>query len=98
MCYTSLKHKQVKTKKPHLCFSCLKRFPENTVMINWAGITDGDFNSGYTCLTCEEIIALSANDRHRSDGVVEFGYVSEMTSKEITPEMVLENLKTKENE
>jgi hypothetical protein len=67
-------------------------------MINWAGITDGDFNSGYTCLTCEEIIDLSANDRHRSDGVVEFGYVSEMTSKEITPEMVLETLKIKENE
>lgn len=67
-------------------------------MINWAGITDGDFNSAYTCLTCEEIIALNAKNEHRSDGVVEFGYVSEMTSKKITPEMVLETLKTKKNE
>ena len=98
MCYTSLKYKQVKTKKPHLCFSCLKRFPENTIMVSWAGMYMGDFNSGYTCLTCEEIIALSVKNGYQQDGVVEFGYVNEMTSKEITPEMVLETLKTKENE
>jgi hypothetical protein len=67
-------------------------------MVYWAGITDGDFNSGYTCLTCEEIIAINAKNGELIDGVVEFGYVSEMTSKEITPEMVLETLKTKQNE
>jgi hypothetical protein len=98
MSYTSLKHKQVKTKKPHLCFSCLKRFPENTVMVNWAGITDGDFNSGYTCLTCEEIIEIYAKNSQLYEGKVEFGFVNEMTSKEITPEIVLETLKIKENE
>lgn len=98
MSYTSLKYKQVKTKKPHLCFSCLKRFPVNTVMINWAGITNGDFNSGYTCLTCEEIIDISAKSGEFREGVVEFGYVNEMTSKETTPEMVLEQLKAIPNE
>lgn len=98
MSYTVLKHKQVRTKKPHLCFSCLKRFPENTIMINWAGIYLGDFNSGYTCFTCEEIIAISAKNNQLNEGVVGFGFVNEMTSKEITPEMVLETLKTKEND
>ena len=67
-------------------------------MINWAGIYLGDFNSGYTCLTCEEIIAISEKNNQLNEGVVEFGFVNEMTSKEITPEMVLETLKTKENE
>jgi len=94
MCYTSLKHKRVKTKKEHLCFSCLKKFPENTVMVNWAGIYMGDFNSGYTCLTCQEIIVLSVQNGRINNDVVEFGYVNEMTSKNVTPEMVLENLKT----
>jgi hypothetical protein len=98
MCYTSLKHKRVKTKKSHLCFSCLKKFPQNTVMVNWAGIYMGDFNSGYTCLTCEEIIVISAKNSRLDGGAVEFGFVNEMTSKEITPEMILENLKTKDNE
>jgi hypothetical protein len=73
-------------------------FPENTVMVNWAGIYMGDFNSGYTCLTCDEIIAISAQNSQLQEGGAEFGFVNEMTSKEITPEMVLENLKTKENE
>ncbi len=62
-------------------------------MVYWAGIYDGDFNSGYTCLTCEEIINLSVTRKEIDNGVVEFGYVNEMTSKEITPEMLLETLK-----
>lgn len=93
MSYTILKHKMVKTKKPHLCFSCLKRFPENTAMISWAGMYMGDFNSGYTCLTCEEIIALSVKNGIIETDVVDFGFVTEFLSKETTPEMVLENLK-----
>jgi hypothetical protein len=95
MSYTVLKHKQVKTKKPHLCFSCLKRFPENTAMISWSGMYMGEFNSGYTCLTCEEIIALSVKNGIIQTDVVEFGFVNEFLSKQTTPEMVLENLKTK---
>jgi hypothetical protein len=64
-------------------------------MINWAGIYMGDFNSGYTCLTCDEIISLSVTNGNisRHDEVVEFGYVAEMTTQEKTPEMLLENLK-----
>jgi hypothetical protein len=58
----------------------------------------GDFNSGYTCLTCEEIIILSAKNSRLDGGAVEFGFVNEMTSKETTPEIVLKTLKTKENE
>lgn len=64
-------------------------------MINWAGIYMGDFNSGYTCLTCDEIINLSVKNGIISwqNEAVEFGYVAELTSREKTPEMLLENLK-----
>lgn len=96
--YISLKYKKIKTKKPHSCFSCLRKVQANNPMIYWAGIYDGNFNSGYTCLTCEEIIAIQTKFKAVEYGVVEMGYVNEMTSKEITPEMVLETLKTKENE
>ena len=66
-------------------------------MVYWAGIYDGDFNSGYTCLTCEEIIAIKTKLKAVEYGVVEMGYVSEMTSKENTPEMILEILKLEQN-
>ena len=98
MSYISLKYKTIKTKKPHSCFSCLRKVQANSPMVYWAGIYDGNINSGYTCLTCEEIIAIQTKLKAVEYGVVEFGYVSEMTSKKITPEMVLETLKTKENE
>jgi hypothetical protein len=62
-------------------------------MVCWAGIYDGDFNSGYTCLTCEEIIAIQTKLKAVECGVVELGYVNEMLTKETTPEMVLEELK-----
>lgn len=88
MYYISLKYKTVKTQKVHSCFSCLRKFPKETRMIYWTGIYDGDFNSGYTCLTCEEIINLSVKC-----GVVEYGYVNEMISASITPEMVLDGFK-----
>jgi hypothetical protein len=66
-------------------------------MISWSGMYMGEFNSGYTCLTCDEIIALSVKNGiiDYQTTSVDFGYVNEMTSKETTPEMVLENLKTK---
>ena len=68
-------------------------------MIYWVGITDGDFNSGYTCLTCENIIEIKVKLKELEYGrAVDFGYVSDMTSKEITPEIILEHLKTKQNE
>lgn len=93
MSYTLLKHKKVKTKKKHLCFSCLRAFPKDSYMINWAGIYFGDFNSGYTCVTCEEIINLYVKNNYIDSSVVDFGFVNEMVSKEITPEIILENLK-----
>jgi hypothetical protein len=93
MSYTSLKYKKIKTKKPHSCFSCLRKVQENSIMVYWAGIYEGGFNSGYTCLTCEEIIAIQTKLKAVEYGVVEMGYVTEMTSKEITPEMLLETLK-----
>lgn len=64
-------------------------------MISWAGMYMGDFNSGYTCLTCEEIINLSVKNGIIDTDVVDFGFVNEFLSKETTLEMVLENLKTK---
>lgn len=97
MSYTSLKYKQIKSKKSHLCFSCLNRFPKDTIMVNWAGIYNGDFNSGYTCLTCEEIIAIKVNTKAIECSVVQYGFVNEMLSKGTTLEMILETLKTTQN-
>ena len=93
MDYISLKYKTVKTQKIHSCFSCLRRFPKETRMIYWTGIYDGDFNSGYTCLTCEEIISVNVKLKAVRCGVVEYGYVNEMISASITPEMVLDGFK-----
>lgn len=98
MSYISLKYKTIKTKKPHSCFSCLRKTQANSSMVYWAGLYNGDFNSGYTCLTCEEIIAINTKLKAVEYGVVEMGYVNEMTSKETTPEMVLEQLKAIPNE
>ena len=49
----------VKIKKPHQCFSCLRKFDAGTSMDKWSGFYQGDFNHGYTCLTCDELHSIS---------------------------------------
>ena len=83
---TSLKSVIVKTKKQHQCFSCLRIFPSNTKMNYSAGIYEGDFSAGYSCMTCVDIMNRC---EHESEGYSE-GFVREMLEKDQTPEQLLE--------
>ena len=56
----------VKTRKPHVCFGCGRRFPENTRMEK-SFVTDGKPFSCYLCETCYSITQTMRWDD-------EFGY------------------------
>jgi len=84
----SLTNKKVIIRKEHRCFSCLRRFPIKTNMMYWSCIYDGDFNNGYTCITCEEIMNKCKDDAE--DGYPE-GFVFEMLNENETPEERLAN-------
>lgn len=86
---TSLKHQKVKIRKPHRCFCCLRVFPKGDMMISWTGIYEGDFNHGYNCLTCEEIMKL---DKDNYEGFEE-GFVANELSKGQSPEDLLNHLR-----
>jgi hypothetical protein len=83
-----LSSKMVKVKKPHLCFSCHRKFDEGTVMQYWTSIYEDEFCSGYTCDTCLKIIDM---DDDTSDGIPD-GYVNDMRNAGETPEQLLERL------
>lgn len=57
MSSVALKHKEVKIRKPHKCFGCRREFGIGTKMIYWTSIYDDHFCSGYSCKTCDEIMA-----------------------------------------
>lgn len=79
--------KEVKIKKSHECFSCLRIFDVNSKMIKWAGLNiDGDFCYGYTCLTCQKIMDKQPSDE---EGYPE-GYVKELLQEDQSPECYLE--------
>ena len=86
-----IKSNTVTTRKSHQCFSCLRTFPANTKMNAWAGKYQGDFNSGYSCMTCVEIM----NSCEDEDGYPE-GFVNDMLEKGQTPEQLLEEWKSRE--
>ena len=88
---TSLTDKIVTTRKPHLCHGCGDLFPAGTQMRYWSGIYEGDFNSGYMCTTCDEIMPLCRDDYW--DGYPE-GFVNEMKEDGETTQQVLERLKS----
>lgn len=91
---TTLKYKKVITRVGHICFSCHRRFPSRSEMIIWSCIYEGDFNSGYTCMTCEEILKLSED---HGEGFPD-GFVNEGLERGETPEIMLERLKKEEYE
>lgn len=87
---TTLTDKIVITRKPHVCFSCLRKFPEGTEMRYWTGMTSDGFNSVYCCETCDKIMDKYPWDDD-GDGYPE-GFVREMLEKDQTPEQLLESL------
>lgn len=85
---TTLTDKIVVTRKPHVCFSCFRKFPKGTEMRYWSGVSQGDFNSVYSCHTCEKIMDKM---EQYDDGYPE-GFVRDMLEKDQTPEQLLESL------
>jgi hypothetical protein len=86
----TIKSKKVCTKKIHRCFSCERGFPAKTQMHYWVGLFEGQFCDSYSCVTCDEIMAMD-----RSTYPFEYGYVNEGKSGDETPEEFLEKLKLK---
>ncbi len=89
---TTLTNKNVVIRKEHLCFSCHRRFPIGTKMRYWTGLVEGDFNSVYSCETCDEIIKLTPREFF-DDGIIPDGFVRETLNKNQTPEELLQILK-----
>ena len=89
----TFEYKLVTTRKEHKCWSCLRRIPAKSKMYKWACVDSGDFNNGYTCETCDEIIDL-LNKEERWDGYYDHGYIEECLLNQ-TPEQYLEELKSK---
>lgn len=87
---TTLTDKIVITRKPHVCFSCLRKFPEGTEMRYWTGTTSDGFYSVYCCKTCNKIMDKSCY-YDDDDGYPE-GFVREMLAPGQTPEQLLETL------
>lgn len=58
----ALTQKLVKTRKPHTCFGCGRRYPAGTTM-EFAAIADGGtVNNSYLCETCMEVVAEISNE------------------------------------
>ncbi len=49
-----IKWKEVKTRKPHRCFGCMKTYPKGTMMVSATNVDGGDINSCYWCNVCQE--------------------------------------------
>ena len=57
-----LTKKIVKTRKPHTCFGCERKFPSGITM-EFASIADGGtVNNSYLCQTCLEVVFETANE------------------------------------
>lgn len=65
-----LTKKIVKTRKPHTCFGCERKFPSGTTM-EFSTIADGGtVHNSYLCQTCLEVIANLV----RESGYFEYCY------------------------
>ena len=51
----TLKHKEVRTKKRHICSMCGRRIRKGAKAHYWVGIYDGDFQSGYAHGICNHL-------------------------------------------
>lgn len=48
--------KVVKTRKPHICYACGRKFEKGTTMNCQVNKHDGDINAVYSCETCKELL------------------------------------------
>lgn len=85
---TILKDLNLKIRKQHTCFSCLRKFPPGTIMRYQACIYEGDFCTTYTCDTCQDIMSIS------NEHEWEEGFVDNQLEHLQTPEELLSYLRT----
>ena len=88
-----LSNKKVKTRKPHICFACGRKFPIGTEMIRQVNLYDG-IQSIYSCSTCTELMDLhSSYFIDEDENVFPEGCVRECYEcRDITPEDLLTKL------
>ena len=91
MC-TTLKWNEVVTRKPHKCYACLRVLPAKSEMISWSCVGEGQWNSGYYCRTCQEMMSYLGHDEWRD------GFVADNLGKDQTPEQLLEEYKQDYND
>ena len=84
---TILKNRNVKTKREHQCFSCLRKFPPGTEMRYLVCTCENDFYTTHTCKICQEIMDLLKEYNWEED------YVDVQLNKSQTPEELLICLK-----
>ena len=66
----ALTQKLVKTRKPHTCFGCGRRYPAGSTM-EFAAIADGGtVNNSYLCETCVQVV----NEISSKSGYFEYGF------------------------
>lgn len=66
----ALTQKFVKTRKPHTCFGCGRRYPAGSTM-EFAAIADGGtVNNSYLCITCVDIVDQISSE----SGYFEYGF------------------------
>lgn len=52
-----LRSKQVKIRKPHKCWGCLRTFPAGTMMDYVVGVDGGEMYSVYWCDICQTVMS-----------------------------------------
>jgi len=55
---TQLSSKIVKTRKPHECFACRRKFEAGTIMECGNNVDGGKVYSLYACSTCQKIMEV----------------------------------------
>ena len=53
----TISQKKVKTRKPHLCSGCLRKFPSGTMMERTTGVDGGDISNAYWCNVCVKVMS-----------------------------------------
>ena len=66
----ALTQKFVKTRKPHICFGCGRRYPAGTMMEFVAIADGGTVNNSYLCETCVGVV----NQISSESGYFEYVY------------------------